>query len=102
LLSNLYGHTDFAASRAALAAFLGIADDDFDIVIPGHGEVSDRAGLMEHRNKLVKLRDRVISLKHAGKSYSEIAKVMQDEYGWKPEDRDLGQWTFPGMMKELQ
>jgi len=76
--------------------------DDFDIVIPGHGEVSDRAGLMEHRNKLVKLRDRVISLKHAGKSYSEIAKVMQDEYGWKPEDRDLGQWTFPGMMKELQ
>jgi glyoxylase-like metal-dependent hydrolase (beta-lactamase superfamily II) len=76
--------------------------DDFDIVIPGHGAVSDRAGLMEHRNKLVKMRDRVISLKHSGKTYAEIAKVMQDEYKWKPEDRDLGQWTFPGMMKELQ
>lgn len=76
--------------------------DDFDIVIPGHGDVSDRAGLREHRDKLVKLRDRVVSLKRAGKTYSEIAKVMQDEYGWKPEDRDLGQWTFPGMMKELK
>jgi glyoxylase-like metal-dependent hydrolase (beta-lactamase superfamily II) len=76
--------------------------DDFDIVIPGHGEVSNRAGLREHRDKLVKLRDRVVSLKHEGKSYSEIAKVMMDEYGWKAEDRDLGQWTFPGMMKELR
>ena len=76
--------------------------DDFDVVIPGHGDVSNRAGLLEHRNKLVKLRDRVISLKHSGKSYAEIAKVMQEEYGWKPEDRDLGQWTFPGMMNELQ
>jgi cyclase len=76
--------------------------DDFDVVIPGHGDVSNRAGLLEHRNKLVKLRDRVIGLKHEGKSYDEIAKVMMDEYGWKPEDRDLGQWTFPGMMKELK
>jgi hypothetical protein len=28
--------------------------------------------------------------------------VMMAEYQWKPEDRDLGQWTFPGMMKELE
>jgi cyclase len=76
--------------------------DAFDIVIPGHGAVSDRPGLLEHRNKLVKLRDLVISLKRSGKTYSQIAKVMQDEYGWKPEDRNLGQWTFPGMMKELK
>ena len=76
--------------------------DAFDIVIPGHGDVSDRAGLMEHRNKLVKMRDRVIQLKRAGKTYGEIANVMMAEYQWKPEDRDLGQWTFPGMMKELK
>jgi glyoxylase-like metal-dependent hydrolase (beta-lactamase superfamily II) len=76
--------------------------DDFDIVIPGHGDVSDRAGLLEHRNKLVQMRDLVTKLKHEGKSYGEIAKVMMAEYKWEPEDRNLGQWTFPGMMKELK
>lgn len=75
--------------------------DPFDVVIPGHGAVSDRAGLLEHRNKLIVLRDRVTSLKHAGKTYGEIAGVMSAEYGWKAEDRNLGQWTFPGLMKEL-
>jgi glyoxylase-like metal-dependent hydrolase (beta-lactamase superfamily II) len=76
--------------------------DAFDIVIPGHGDVSNRAGLQEHRNKLVQMRDLVTKLKHEGKSYGEIARVMMTEYKWEPEDRNLGQWTFPGMMKELE
>jgi glyoxylase-like metal-dependent hydrolase (beta-lactamase superfamily II) len=76
--------------------------DDYDVVIPGHGPVSDRAGLLAHRNKLLTLRDTILSMKHAGKSYGDIAAVMASTYGWKPEDRNLGQWTFPGLMKELK
>jgi glyoxylase-like metal-dependent hydrolase (beta-lactamase superfamily II) len=75
--------------------------DDFDIAIAGHGPARDRAGVLAQRDVLVKMRDRVLSLKKAGKSYGEIAAVMADEYGWKSEDRNLGQWTFPGLMKEL-
>lgn len=76
--------------------------DDFDLVLPGHGQlVTDRAGLLEHRNKLVALRDQVIELKRAGKTYREIAQVMIEKYQWKPEDRNLGQLTFPGLMAEL-
>jgi cyclase len=76
--------------------------DDFDIAIAGQGPATDRAGVQAQLNVLIKMRDRVLGLKRAGKSYSEIAAVMADEYGWKPEDRNLGQWTFPGLMKELK
>ncbi|QYE33412.1 MULTISPECIES: MBL fold metallo-hydrolase [Sphingosinicellaceae] len=38
------------------------------IVIPGHGPVGDRAGLMAFRNMLVAVRGKVAALKHEGKS----------------------------------
>jgi glyoxylase-like metal-dependent hydrolase (beta-lactamase superfamily II) len=42
------------------------------IVIPGHGPVSDRSGLIEFRDMLVAIRDRVHSLKKQGRSVDEV------------------------------
>jgi glyoxylase-like metal-dependent hydrolase (beta-lactamase superfamily II) len=41
------------------------------IIIPGHGDVSDRAGLLEFRDMLVSVRSNVASLKKQGKTLSE-------------------------------
>lgn len=41
------------------------------IIIPGHGEVSDRAGLMEFRDMLVSVRRNVAKLKRQGRTLAE-------------------------------
>lgn len=101
---TLLGYIALLESLLELPGSEQIADlDAFDIVLTGHGDVTtDRAGLLEHRDKLVELRDLVLEAKALGKSYREIAETVAAKYGWKPEDRNLGQWTFPGIMAELQ
>jgi glyoxylase-like metal-dependent hydrolase (beta-lactamase superfamily II) len=41
------------------------------IIIPGHGDVSDRAGFTEFRDMLVAIRNNVAKLKHEGKTLAE-------------------------------
>jgi cyclase len=74
---------------------------DFDTVIPGHGAVTTKAGLLTYRNNVEKLRTRVYGLIHQGKSQDEIAKVMTAEYQWAPTSLNM-QWSLPGMMTELK
>ncbi len=74
---------------------------DFDTVIPGHGAVTNKAGLLTYRNNVEKLRNRVSGLVHEGKSQDEIAKVMTDEYKWAPGSLQQ-QWSVPGMIAELK
>jgi glyoxylase-like metal-dependent hydrolase (beta-lactamase superfamily II) len=45
------------------------------IVIPGHGPIGGKAGLMEFRDMLVTVRDRVAALKKQGKSADEVAAL---------------------------
>ena len=74
---------------------------EFDTVIPGHGDVTNKAGLRTYRNNVEKLRNRVIGLIHEGKSQDEVGTVLTAEYGWKPGSLNL-QWSLPGMMTELR
>ena len=74
---------------------------DFDTVIPGHGPVTDKAGLLTYRNNVEKLRNRASGLIHEGKSQDEIGKVLMAEYGWAPNSLQM-QWSLPGMMTELR
>jgi glyoxylase-like metal-dependent hydrolase (beta-lactamase superfamily II) len=74
---------------------------DFDTVIPGHGAVTTKAGLLTYRNNVEKLRTRVSGLIHQGRSQDEIAKVMTAEYQWAPTSLNM-QWSLPGMMTELK
>jgi len=74
---------------------------DFDTVIPGHGAVTTKAGLLTYRNNIVKLRDRAAGLIREGKSQDDVAKVMIAEFGWGPKSMQM-QWSLPGMMAELK
>jgi glyoxylase-like metal-dependent hydrolase (beta-lactamase superfamily II) len=74
---------------------------DFDTVIPGHGPVTDKAGLLAYRNNVEKLRTRVTGLIHEGKSQADLAKFMETEYKWAPGSLNQ-QWSVPGMMTELK
>ena len=74
---------------------------DFDTVIPGHGNVTNKAGLMTYRNNVEKLRNRVTGLIREGKTQDDIARVMTTEYGWQPNSLQQ-QWSVPGFMKELK
>jgi cyclase len=78
-----------------------MAQLDFDTVIPGHGNVTNKAGLMTYRNNVEKLRNRVTGLIREGKKQEDIAKVMADEYGWQPNSLQQ-QWSVPGFMKEFK
>jgi glyoxylase-like metal-dependent hydrolase (beta-lactamase superfamily II) len=74
---------------------------DFDTVIPGHGPVTNKAGLMTYRNNIEKLRDRAAVLIREGKSQEDVGKVMIAEFGWSPTGMQM-QWSLPGMMAELK
>ena len=75
---------------------------DFDIVIPGHGRVTDRAGLQRYRDNVVKLRQRVTDLIREGRTQDEIGKVLADEYSDYAPGSLYMQWNLPGFMTELR
>jgi glyoxylase-like metal-dependent hydrolase (beta-lactamase superfamily II) len=74
---------------------------DFDTVIPGHGNVTNKAGLQTYRDNIEKLRTRVTGLIREGKSQADVAAVMTAEYGWAANSLNQ-QWSVPGMMVELK
>jgi glyoxylase-like metal-dependent hydrolase (beta-lactamase superfamily II) len=74
---------------------------DFDTVIPGHGNVTDKAGLLKYRDNVEKLRTRMQGLVRAGKTQAEVAQVLQSEYGWAPDSLPM-KWSLPGIMNELK
>ncbi|SDD31910.1 MBL fold metallo-hydrolase [Kordiimonas lacus] len=59
---------------AALDKAIEVADDD-TIVIPGHGQVTDKAGLVSYRKTIGELRDIVADLKALGKSLEEVKAI---------------------------
>ena len=73
---------------------------DFDTVIPGHGPVTNKAGLLAYRNNVDKLRSRATDLIREGRNQDEVGKVMIAEFGWAPDSLQM-QWSLPGMMEEL-
>jgi glyoxylase-like metal-dependent hydrolase (beta-lactamase superfamily II) len=55
---------------------------DFDVAIPGHGPVSDRAGILKFRNAFQAMRDRIQGMIRAGASKDEIVKTLVGDYHW--------------------
>ena len=74
---------------------------DFDTVIPGHGPVTNKAGLLAYRNNVDKLRSRATDLIREGRSQDEVGKVMIAAFGWASDSLQM-QWSLPGMMEELK
>jgi glyoxylase-like metal-dependent hydrolase (beta-lactamase superfamily II) len=73
---------------------------DFDTIIPGHGPVSDRAGLAKWRAEFVGLRDRIGGLVRRGESKDAISKVLLDEFRWPAGGLAIGQ--VDAFMAELR
>ena len=59
-------------------AIAGLIDDD-TIIIPGHGQLSSRTDLLEYRDMLVTLRDRLRSLMSEGKTADQIVAANPTE-----------------------
>ena len=78
-----------------------MAGFDFDRVIPGHGPITNKAGLMTYRNNVEKLRNRATALIREGKSREDVAKAMTAEFNWAANGLQM-QWSIPGMMTELK
>ena len=74
---------------------------DFDTVIPGHGPVTNKAGLLAYRNDVEKEKNRAASLIREGKSQDEVGKAMMAEFHWTANSLQM-QWSLPGMMTELK
>jgi cyclase len=74
---------------------------DFDTVIPGHGAVTDKAGLKTYRDNVEKLRTRVSGMIKQGKSQDEVAQMLTADYKWKADSLNM-KWSLPGMMAELK
>ena len=63
----------------ALAAVVDLANPSTKI-IPGHGQTVDETAVLEHRNMIIAVRDRVAALIKQGKTLDEVlaAKVTAD------------------------
>jgi cyclase len=55
---------------------------DFDTVIPGHGPLSDRAGLRKWRADFETMRDWIGSMVRQGRSKDEISQTLVKDFGW--------------------
>jgi glyoxylase-like metal-dependent hydrolase (beta-lactamase superfamily II) len=71
---------------------------DFDTVIPGHGKVTNKAGLLAYRDNVEKLRNRVSGLIHEARvrtrsarwSWRNMAGPHQPQYAVEPAGNDEG------------
>jgi cyclase len=60
----------------------GVLKLDFDVAIPGHGPISDRAGILKFRDSFQAMRDRIQGMVRSGASKDEISKVLTGDYHW--------------------
>ena len=45
-------------------------------IVPGHGPIADRGALVKYRDVLVTVRDRVATLKKAGRTEQDVIGLM--------------------------
>ncbi|MFM2124182.1 MAG: hypothetical protein RL328_633 [Acidobacteriota bacterium] len=87
-------YMDYAAGGSALEwtqVIDAAAKLDFDTIIPGHGPLSDRAGLAQWRAAFVTMRDRIGAMARRGESKDAISKVLLTEFKWPEGGLAIGQ-----------
>jgi cyclase len=61
----------------------GILRLDFDTIIPGHGALATKADLAKFRDDVAAMVIRIGGMVKGGRSKAEVAKVLEDDYGWR-------------------
>lgn len=57
---------------------------DIDTAIPGHGAITDRSGLLAHREKVQAVADRLRQWDAEGKTRDQIQALLISEFDFKP------------------
>jgi cyclase len=76
---------------AAADTLLGLIDER-TVVVPGHGEVTDRAGLQAYRDRLVAIRDRIRDAIARGLSEDEVVALHPAE-GFAMAGKGTDRWV---------
>jgi cyclase len=74
---------------------------DFDTVIPGHGEVTNKAGLLKYRNDVEKLTTEVSSMIKQGKNKDDVKNMLIANYKWDPAGLPM-RVSLDGMLTEMK
>lgn len=61
----------------------GVLALDFDTIIPGHGPVATRADLVEFRNDVAAMLERIAALVRMGATKQQVVTAFEMEYGWR-------------------
>jgi hypothetical protein len=62
-------------------------------VLPGHGRPYEQIDVVEYRDMVTIIRDRVLALKKAGKSLAEVQAAQPAKGYTRQFGRDTGPWT---------
>jgi glyoxylase-like metal-dependent hydrolase (beta-lactamase superfamily II) len=85
--STLQPYIDYANGGTALqwpATLDSVLKMDFDAVIPGHGPLSNRAGMMRWQSTFKTMLDRVRVMVKEGRSKDAIAQMLVKDYEFQP------------------
>jgi cyclase len=69
----------------------GVLGTEWDIAVPGHGPVSDRAGVTKYRATVQKILDRVRGLVRSGKPKADVVKALVEEFEWPAQGLAIAQ-----------
>jgi glyoxylase-like metal-dependent hydrolase (beta-lactamase superfamily II) len=76
-----------------------ILEWDFDIAIPGHGPMVKKQEVLNMRNKMVAIRERVRTMNRERKTQQEITDALIKEFNW---GMGPSAGNIPAMMQELR
>ena len=66
--------------------------DERTMVVPGHGDVTDRAGLQDYRDRLIEIRDRITGAISRGLSEDEVV-ALHPTVGFAKAGRGADRWV---------
>ena len=72
---------------------------NFDTVVPGHGGITNRDGVVKFRQTTVDVRNRVHEMNVQKKTKEEISKMLQADFHWGPLQMTRG---LDGVIAEMQ
>ena len=78
-----------------------VLKNDFDTVIPGHGDVHKRADLVTYRAGVEKLQQQVGAMVRQGKSKDDVAKMLASDFQWDPAGLPM-RVSLDGLMTEFK
>src|SRR6266545_3341191 len=73
---------------------------DWDVVVPGHGPLTNRAGFLKWQAAVGTLTTRVTAMVREGKPVADIREMLVKEFGWEPMSASIR--SVDGMVAELK